>query len=291
MKRNLITLCLMAIAFLPMKAQFVFVDINSLPDPDKSRPIDELLFRVQYEMTMLPDTTRADATPNAETMMLEVGKHSSGFYSYTTYVRDSVLLADRKNKASNEVMNEHLKAYGNARISYQIFKNYPKGKVTTLDRVGREKFRCEEVNEQPQWTLLADTATLLGYPCQKAACQFRGRTYTAWYTPDIPSSEGPWKLCGLPGLILKAEDSRGHYTFTCTGVETEKTGKPLLYNDEGYESISRKDLNKVYERYDKDPLGFLASTAPNMKVTVTDGQGNAVKKIEGPHNPIELSEK
>lgn len=288
MRKELFILLFLAVALSPALAQ---ISVVSTTHVRKSEPIDELIFRVQYEQAALEDSTKADARPNIETMMLEVGKKSSVYYSYTAYVRDSVLLADAQNHASQDVMSEHAKAYGNARVTYQIYKNYPVGKVTTLDRIVTSNFRCEEKNEKPQWTLLPDTATILVYPCRKATCRFRGRTYVAWYTMEIPVSEGPWKLCGLPGLIVKAEDSRGHYTFTCTGIEQNKAPKPLLFYGKGYESISRKDLNKVYERYAKDPLGFIASTAPNVKVTVTDESGNELKHLTYPYNPIELTEK
>jgi GLPGLI family protein len=257
----------------------------------KSEPIDELVFRAQYELKMVEDTTKADRQPNSETMMLEVGKKCSQFYSYTTYLRDSTLIADYANKVSQDVLQQHAKAYGNGRITYRIYKNYPTGKVTTLDRLATSNFRCEEKNEKPVWTLLPDTATILTYHCRKATGHFRGRSYTAWFTMEIPVSEGPWKLCGLPGLIIKAEDDRRHYSFECTGIEQFRGPKPLLFNGKGFESISRRDLNKVYERYAKDPVGFITSTAPNVKLTVKDEQGNTLKNFELPYNPIELSEK
>lgn len=288
MKKRLCIILLWVSAFVPATAQITVISTDNI---HKSEPIDELVFRAQYEQSVLEDSTKTDVPPNVETMMLEVGEKSSVYYSYTAYVRDSVLLADVKNNVSQDVMNEHSKAYGNARVTYRIYKNYPLGKVTTLDHIITSQFRCEEKNEKPQWTLLPDTATVLTYPCRKAVCHFRGRTYTAWYTLEIPVGEGPWKLCGLPGFILKAQDSRGHYLFTCTGIERSKGAKPLLFNGKGYESISRKDLNKVYERYAKDPMGFITSTAPNVKVTMTDGNGNVLKHVEFPYNPIELSEK
>ena len=288
MKKKLANLLFLAIMALPATAQ---ITILAMDDVKKSEPIDELVFRAQYELKMVEDTTKTDCQPNSETMMLEVGKKCSQFYSYTTYLRDSTLIADYANKVSQDILQQHAKAYGNGRITYRIYKNYPTGKVTTLDRLATSNFRCEEKNEKPVWTLLSDTATILTYHCRKATGHFRGRSYTAWFTMEIPVSEGPWKLCGLPGFIIKAEDARGHYSFECTGIEQSDESKPLLFNGKGSESISRRDLNKVYERYAKDPVGFITSTAPNVKLTVKDEQGNALTNFELPYNPIELSEK
>lgn len=162
-------------------------------------------------------------------MMLEVGKNLSKFYSYTKYVCDSVLAVDFANKASQETINEHLKQYGTSKLSERTFRGYPAGKVTTLDEVaGISRLRCEETDERPQWKILAENDSVLSYLCSKAECQLKGRTWTAWFTAEIPISEGPWKLCGLPGLILKAEDSEGHYSFTATGVEQCHTYRPIL---------------------------------------------------------------
>ncbi|RQE01044.1 GLPGLI family protein, partial [Prevotella intermedia] len=48
----------------------------------------------------------------------------------------------------------------------------------------------------------------LGMECKKATTNFRGRYWEVWYTEDIPISQGPWKLCGLPGMILKANSPK-----------------------------------------------------------------------------------
>ena len=57
-----------------------------------------------------------------------------------------------------------------------------------------------------EWTFMEDQKMIGGIPCRKAVTWFKGRGYTAWYAPSITKMDGPWKLGGLPGLILEAYD-------------------------------------------------------------------------------------
>ncbi len=56
------------------------------------------------------------------------------------------------------------------------------------------------------WELHPETKTIGKFTCNKASCTFRGRTYEVWYTPEIPVFYGPWKLHGLPGLVMEVKD-------------------------------------------------------------------------------------
>ncbi len=290
MKTRITAVCLLLMSlFTGAYAQRI-----SIVTPDDMKPgevIDTTLFKVQYKASMVLDTTATDKEPIAETLMLEVGKKLSLYYSYTMHVKDSVLREDMLKGASQDEFRKHAEQYKDGTVTQRIYKNYPTGKVTTLDRIGTSKFRCEEKNELPQWELLPDTATVLSYLCHKAVCHFKGRTYEAWYTLEIPRSDGPWKLGGLPGLILKVSDSRKHFVFECSGLEQCKNQAVIHFNGNNYETITRKALNKLYERFAKDPVGFITSTQPNVRIQVRDGAGNAITKpVPLPYNPIELSE-
>ncbi|MDD2951910.1 MAG: GLPGLI family protein [Parabacteroides sp.] len=263
----------------------VSINIFNPNDVIRAKPIDETRFTVQYQATIVTDTLHPEKKEE-ETMMLKVGDKCSIYYSYAKYLTDSVFEADKASGTSQEVILEHLRQY-NSKINAQIYKNYPAGKTTTLDALAASRFRCEEKEERPEWTLLPDTMTILSYPCRKAICHFKGRNYEAWYTPEIPRSEGPWKLSGLPGLILKAQDSQGHYAFTGTGIERSREKSPILFGGNDFEPISRNNLQKAYERYAADPIGYIALTSPQVKVTVTNDNGKSYQPKNMPYNPIE----
>ncbi|QKG80143.1 GLPGLI family protein [Tenuifilum thalassicum] len=91
------------------------------------------------------------------------------------------------------------------------------------------------------WKIEHDTKIIGRFKCQKATCTFRGREYSVWFTPDIPVSFGPWKLSGLPGLILEAADKRSEILFRAVeinlGDEKHCAVKPL----KEYPAFSLKD--------------------------------------------------
>ena len=101
----------------------------------------------------------------------------------------------------------------------EVYKNMPnKGLVTAMHWPYWITTK-DSINHLFDWQLLEGDSIVCGYPCHKAQTTFRGRTWTTWYTLDLPYNDGPWKLCGLPGLILHAQDSTRQFIFDCTSIE------------------------------------------------------------------------
>ncbi len=141
------------------------------------------------------------------------------------------------------------------------------------------------------WVMQGETKQILGYTCKKASCTYRGRTWTAWYALEIPIPDGPWKLCGLPGLILQAEDDKGHFSFTCTSIRNEK--RPIKMLDKMYyQKSTRDDAVQVIRLYYSDLYGYLAKLQPDIPLHVMTARGKNVdndsEKYKIPYNPIEL---
>ncbi len=88
-----------------------------------------------------------------------------------------------------------------------------------------------------EWTTTEEHKMIGGIPCLKAVTRFKGRGYTAWYAPTITIAEGPWKLGGLPGLILEAydDDDNWHMTFVSTNSEHD-------FDDSYFESKITKGI-------------------------------------------------
>ena len=264
-------------------AQVTIVDSSVRKAPDV---IDSLLFTVEYEAQVRTDTSKPDQL-NKETMRLLVGKNISEYYSYTAFVFDSVLFVDFSTGASQETINEHARQYGGGVISHKIFKNYPKGKLTLLDKIMTDNYKVEEPMPKLEWEITSDTLTVCDYLCTRATTRFLGRDYEAWFTSEIPRSDGPWKLNGLPGLILKANDLKHDYSFTAVGIEHAKPGQLITFPNEECRPIKRKDLNELFRRMKEDPVGFAATTSPNVVIKFTK-DGEEIKNFSYPYNPIEL---
>ncbi len=137
-----------------------------------------------------------------------------------------------------------------ARVTWEFFSNHPiVGRYTMLEDCDRTRYIMEGDIAVPEWEVVADSAkTILGYSCQQARTTLYGRQWTAWYAEDIPMSYGPWKLGGLPGLILEAYDETRIYIFTADGLEEAKGDEPIrLENTSTLEKVTAKDLTRVRE--------------------------------------------
>jgi GLPGLI family protein len=99
--------------------------------------------------------------------------------------------------------------------SNQVVLNRLTSKIYNYKRIGYSKnyLWIEESTPTLEWILAPETKKIGTLLCNKATTTFRGRSYTAWYTPEIKNSLGPWKLQGLPGMILEAYDDKREVSF------------------------------------------------------------------------------
>lgn len=68
-------------------------------------------------------------------------------------------------------------------------------------------------------------------------------TITAWFTPDIPISQGPGPYWGLPGLILEVNDGRTAILCTQIVLNTADT-KPIEAPGRG-KVVSQQEYNEI----------------------------------------------
>lgn len=117
-----------------------------------------------------------------------------------------------------------------------------------------------------KWKIYNESKKIGDHLCQKATGQFRGRTYTVWFSNEIPLSLGPWKLGGLPGLIFEAADSTGEVSFRLVSIKN-KSGKLKLHIPK-LEEKSWEDYKKLFQKKWKAETSYLRSLA-NQNVQIT----------------------
>lgn len=172
-----------------------------------------------------------------------------------------------------------------------VFSNMNDNSVTLYDRFGPERCYYTEPFGEITWDIQEDsTANILGYECVKAVSQYHGRTWTAWFTPEVPLAYGPWKLRGLPGLILKA-DGDGLFTFTATGIEKTERGFAPMYKSRNYEKTDRIQILKDLDRMRNNAAGAARVQSGGAVVSVgymkKDGTTVAPPKYEAQKHAIE----
>lgn len=233
---------------------------------DKGKTIDQARYRIVYNLT---NKNASKWYPQTDEMYLDVGPKVTVFYSHSS-------------ELMHKEMEEMLKT-GNidfrsmkvkSTVDWTFFTNYPEGKTSYRKPDGQQSFQVVEPLQQPDWQLVGDSVkTLLGYTCHLATAHVGGRDWRAWYTEDVPMSYGPYKLGGLPGLVLWAQSSDSIFTFNCAGMQELREAVAITdHNISKAEPISWKQLYKILST----PSDLAYMNDKNFTVKIYDENGNDV---------------
>ena len=285
----------------------------------EAQKTDTARMLVHYKFSWIQDTTNR-AHPYTENMVLYVGKSAGAYRSY-----DGIVYKGQFKKAFAEAAAAspdgrpmiNRRGVG-SNVEYYQYPN--EQKLLTKDQLLMNDYAIVGPMPVTDWKTSGDTATFGGLHCQKATCHFKGRDYTAWFCPDLPVHIGPWKLNGLPGVIVDARDAKNEVVFKFDGVEkatptqpkneqtvAEKDQPPILrdLNDDmnliapSARAIktTQKEFDKLQAAMRKDPQAFADGVMASQHAS-GDAPMDHIKIKAGPgpmgpvsNNPIELPEK
>lgn len=317
-----------------MKLTLTICLATALTISAKAQSPDKALARVRYTFTHIADTTQRDK-PRKENMLLVTGKNASVYTSYDKLNQalntQKQIQEQIKNQTGNGNIKIEVKSEMKAPLTqedYFFFAN--EHKMITKERLFNN-YLIEETTPQIDWKILKDTMSFSGVACQKATTHFKGRNWTAWFATEIPFQSGPWKLNGLPGLIIEAYDDKKEVKFEFAGLENVKDADAASNSDGdvkiaapngGVGSVkimgidvstsylgaeiklpadaiktTRKELDKLKAARDKDPQGFMQAqmAASGMQGSFRSNQAprpaGTTAVKAEVNNPIEINDK
>ena len=245
--------------------------------------LDDAKIMVMYRQTYHEDTTDLKKY-GSERMVLIIGNAVSNFQSYRKYESDRIgRLKQDEGILLDWIQSGAMQDYA-CRYEYCIYKNYPKDKITTTDKLlFGDDYEYEEDLCPFSWEIFDDTITVSGYLCQKAICDFSGRIWEAWFTEELPFSDGPYKFGGLPGLIMKMNDTQGHYVFEFLSIEKMPEGLKICKEERDYIKTTKQKFFDAMRIYLKEG-GYTDKVNEDFAKKI-----QAVMKSR--NNPIELDRK
>lgn len=179
------------------------------------------VYQVQYDRSLT-----VEATQNT----------LHGVYELTTFIEFEKSLFQRKTPYKNTdklVMDDNddtafIYTPSDKNVSV-VFKDYNNNSFYNKHEIAYKYFVVRDSLNIYNWTILSDSKEILGFKCQLATMDFRGRQYEAWFTPELPIG-GPWKYDGLPGMILEIKSLDNFIVFEAFNIKNAKINLDTIEN-------------------------------------------------------------
>lgn len=235
-----------------------------------------------YDYTV-NNPAKGDTIKERTACVLQIGSSMARFLDYTAYSTDSAMhCATIDEDAVKKLREQELK-----NVNYFeeiVYQNYPRGKNTVSAIITPNYYVYEEDARPIEWELEEEIDTVCGYECFKATGAYGGRSWTVWYAPEIPVPYGPWKLTGLPGLVLAARDAEGLHVFRA--ISFRKSDMPIYEAERPHAvKISRDKFVKQKNSFENAPNpinNIPVESIGQISVTKTgEGVNDAVISING----------
>lgn len=248
--------------------------------------------RAVYLFSHIRDTTKPNDLYKEE-MMLDFSSNASVYKSYILYKGDSTdyaqalkgIMPAAEFKIPKATFDQHF--FGFDKEEYYFIKPWIQDTLV-----------IQEPIDKIQWSIRGQQKKIAGLDCTLARGEYKGRLYQAWFCSDIPVKAGPWKLTGLPGLILEAEDTSGSVHFELQRLQNLDVSSYIgLPRNKRF--ITKKEWTQMVTAIKENPQGFInaqmSPSGPNQNTTLKvdnskSSTTSGTKSKTRINNPVELTD-
>jgi GLPGLI family protein len=219
---------------------------------------DTALYKISYVFKYMTNPENPAAL-RAENMALYIGRNINEYFSADRQQEDSIRMKElEKQMAAGGGI--HIDARRSSQTtSSKIFYDRTNNKLF-LNESFIKTYAFEDIFKNINWKISGETKKIGDWNCTAAVGDFRGRQYTAWFTAELPVSGAPWKLVGLPGLVLEAYDSKKEVQFLFAGMQNINDNRIVINpNPDRSIATTKADFRKMKEAAQSDPNTVLGA--------------------------------
>jgi GLPGLI family protein len=229
-------------------------------------------YKVSYKFSFAFDTT--DISKHyTEEMSLYTGPKYSVFRNAMYEVYEAQMEKLKSQVMENMISGKsggNISGFSNKIPTTEVFRNMITNTIYKKEVLVATDYLIQDNLTPIKWTIDSETKIFGDIRCQKAKGSFRGRNYIVWFAPSIPVRSGPWKLGGLPGLILQATDQTQEVEFAFAGIQKlDKAPHTTISLPQKFVKSSAKDFEKLKKAFQDDPVAFTANQNAANGITVS----------------------
>jgi GLPGLI family protein len=233
---------------------------------------------VLYKFKHLRDTTTN--VFYEEEMILYFSQTHTSYKSYTGIKQDSIIKmqVEKNLQTGGKMQLGRIKAT----TKQNYYRDLHSKKAFVESKLGEDIFLYEDTLKPITWKLINQEKIIGGIKCKAAKTKYFGRNYFVWYAVEIPIQGGPWKLYGLPGLILQAEDATNQISFEFQGLITNAFSVSELLPSTMAIKTTKKDFMNTMESVRQNPQ------LANNGLPISISNNPSMRNKPTFNNPIEL---
>jgi GLPGLI family protein len=289
----------MKISFKILSALFLLflISANIALAQKNSLAAEPALLNVDYEFIHIHDTSNRDQ-PKKLKVRLYVGQGSSLYLNQTMAEAMENMEARMKELnvgSANTPTTVRVNFRSNNTPGSEELIHYPATqKLIRVDQLGSAVYQIEEDYPAMSWNITEEVKEIGGYHVQQAKATFKGRTYSAWFAPEIPLPYGPWKFSGLPGLILEVTDEEQEVQFLFKNLgQLEKDFLTIRVPEEAIKSSPAQFARAKEAEKENPSISFSGSggggTGIATSVVVTKSADGSSRVFTGDDAQAELA--